>query len=147
MLSETTRPGNHWAKLLKVPPSSEGTVAKNCLVHPDVQIEGEIDRPADHLRVFVQTEVGTGGPDQFEDEVQPVDENEMADAPLASAAVDEHLQLLASSAATRDAAGSKRSRSNSDQSASSGGTIDEIQPVAGSAMKRTSAPSKPPYSP
>ena len=40
-----------------------------------------------------------------------------------------------------------RSRSNSDQSCSSGATIDEIQPLSGCDMKRTSPPSMPPYRP
>jgi hypothetical protein len=40
--------------------------------------------------------------------------------------------------------GSIRSESNSDQSSSSGATIDEIQPVSGCAMNCTSPPSSPP---
>ncbi len=44
------------------------------------------DRPAHVLRIFVEAQVGSRGADQLEDGVQPVDDDQVADAPLAAAA-------------------------------------------------------------
>ena len=58
-----------------------------------VQFIAEVDCPANVLRTLLDAQVRLGGADQFENEVQGVDEDEVADAPLAAAALDKHFQL------------------------------------------------------
>ena len=93
MLSETMRPGIHWAKLLKVPPFEQPHGLKERPLHPNIQIEGEIDGPADMLRIFVEAQIRLSAADQLEHEIQGVDEDEVADPPAARASLDEDCEL------------------------------------------------------
>ena len=70
-----------------------GHSLEESLLHPDVQVEGQIDGPADQVGTFFHTQVGLRGSDQFKDEIQGIDEDEVADAPFAAAGRDENLQL------------------------------------------------------
>ena len=83
------------------------------------------------LRTFVQAQIRSRRADQLEDEVQGVDEDEVADAPLARGRARRRPPVAAGSAATRDATGRSGAGRTRDQSFSSGGTIDEIQPTSG----------------
>ena len=63
------------------------------VLNQDVQLEGKVNRPPDEFGLFDQADVRIGRADQFEHEVQAVDQDEVADAELARGGRDERVQL------------------------------------------------------
>ena len=143
-LSEMIRPGSHSAMLLAVPPSNRGTVVEERLLDLPIQLESEIDGPADGFRPFVQAKVGLRCADQLKGEIQPVDKDEMADAEAAAGFFGEqpHLPQITLEPGVRRFESQSRPAPTSRPTAA--GTMDEIQPFSPWAMNCTRPPSTPP---
>ena len=62
---------------------------------PDIQVKGKVHGAADEFRDILDTRIGFGAADQFEYEVQTVDQDEMAEAPTLRAPRDKDVQLAA----------------------------------------------------
>ena len=61
----------------------QADVLEKRVLHQRVQLERKINRSPDQVRLLDQAQVGIGRTDQFKDEIQAVDQNEMADPELA----------------------------------------------------------------
>ena len=68
------------------------------LLDQHVEREGELDGPPHHVGRLVESQVGLRGAKELEDEVEPVDQDEVAEAELAPRAGGERLELLAEAA-------------------------------------------------
>ena len=63
---------------------------EEALLHQHVEREGEVDGAADHVGRVNEGHVGRRGAEELEDEVQAVNQDEVADAELAGPAVPQH---------------------------------------------------------
>ena len=125
-------------------PLQQRRVREKGILHPQVELESQVERPLHHLRAIQEREIGVGRADQLVDKVEAVDEDKVAETEFAGRAFYKQLELVQITLRPGRVGGQGELVKRRPSRRRSGGTMEETQPVSGSQIKRTSPPSNPP---